>query len=76
MPEKAIASTTTASDDIDMSNEIGNAQILNNLSEAFSIDGLFDNLGDEAAWEGEALEEDIAEDGPAWEAEEQPINLE
>ncbi|WVQ94626.1 hypothetical protein IAU59_001706 [Kwoniella sp. CBS 9459] len=41
-------------DDVEMSGEkIGDAKILNTLSEAFTLDGLFDNIGDEAAWEGE-----------------------
>jgi nuclear GTP-binding protein len=66
MPEKAVATTAVVGDDVEMSNEVGDAKILNNLSEAFTIDGLFDTLNDEAAWEGE---EDL-EDGPAWEAEE------
>lgn len=33
---------------------VGDAKILNTLSEAFSLDGLFDGMADEAAWEGEA----------------------
>lgn len=33
--------------------QVGDAKILNTLSEAFSIEGLFDNLGDEAEWDGE-----------------------
>lgn len=77
MPEKAAAPTNVASDDVEMSNEVGDAKILNNLSEAFTIDGLFDTLNDEAAWE----DEEGVEDGPAWEAEEaeeaeEPVDLE
>jgi len=54
-----------------MSNEVGDAKILNNLSEAFTIDGLFDLINDEAAWEGEGEEEMEEDDGAAaWEAEE------
>lgn len=66
-PAAPAAASILGEDDVDMTNEVGDAKILNTLSEAFSIDGLFDTLGDEAAWEGE---EDIQEDGPAWEAEE------
>jgi nuclear GTP-binding protein len=59
-------------DDVEMSNEVGDAKILNNLSEAFTIDGLFDSINDEAAWEGEEGEEGMEEDDgvAAWEAEE------
>jgi len=32
---------------------VGDAKILNTLSEAFTLDGLFDGMADEAAWEGE-----------------------
>lgn len=40
--------------DVEMEGEqVGAAKILNTLSEAFSLDGLFDNMGDEAAWAGE-----------------------
>ena len=59
-------------DDVEMSTEVGDAKILNNLSEAFTIDGLFDSLQDEAAWDGEEEAEDMEGDdgGAAWEAEE------
>jgi len=60
-------------DDVEMITEVGDAKILNNLSEAFTIDGLFDTLQDEAAWSGEEdAEEGMEEDdgGAAWEAEE------
>lgn len=47
--------------DVEMEGEqVGSAKILNTLSEAFSLDGLFDSMGDEAAWEGE-----MAADGEA-----------
>jgi nuclear GTP-binding protein len=61
-----------ASDDVEMATEVGDAKILNNLSEAFTIDGLFDTLQDEAAWSGEEDGEEMEEDdgGAAWEAEE------
>jgi hypothetical protein len=57
---------------VEMSNQVGDAKILNNLSEAFTIDGLFDHLNDEAAWDGEEEEEGMEEDdgAAAWEAEE------
>ena len=44
--------------------KVGDAKILSTLSEAFTLDGLFDNLGDEAAWEGEesAGEQAMAEE--------------
>ena len=59
-------------DDVEMTTEVGDAKILNNLSEAFTIDGLFDHINDEAAWSGEEEEEGMEEDGggAAWEAEE------
>ena len=59
-------------DDVEMTTEVGDAKILNNLSEAFTIDGLFDTLQDEAAWSGEEDGEEMEEDdgGAAWEAEE------
>ena len=69
MPDKPVAPSTVLGDDVEMSNEVGDAKILNNLSEAFTIDGLFDTLNDEAAWEGDDEVADV-EDGPAWEAEE------
>ena len=40
-------------DDVEMDKGVGDARILNALSEAFTLDGLFDTAGDEAAWEGE-----------------------
>jgi nuclear GTP-binding protein len=61
-------------DDVEMTTEVGDAKILNNLSEAFTIDGLFDSLQDEAAWSGEedvnGEEMDEDDGGAAWEAEE------
>nr|XP_018264610.1 nuclear GTP-binding protein [Kwoniella dejecticola CBS 10117]OBR86768.1 nuclear GTP-binding protein [Kwoniella dejecticola CBS 10117] len=57
-----------AEDDVAMDGEkVGDAKILNTLSEAFTLDGLFDNIGDEAAWEGEeaADVEAMAEDADA-----------
>lgn len=71
MPEKAVAVAPTAApgDDVEMSNEIGDARILNTLSEAFTIEGLLDHAGDEAAWDGE--EPDVADDRPAWEVEDE-----
>lgn len=38
---------------MDMSQDVGDARILNTLSEAFTLDGLFDHAGDAAAWESE-----------------------
>ncbi|KAK6907257.1 nuclear GTP-binding protein [Kwoniella mangroviensis CBS 8886] len=54
-PQKpANAVILNGEDDVEMSGDkVGDAKILNTLSEAFTLDGLFDNLGDEAAWEGE-----------------------
>ena len=34
---------------------VGDAKILNNLSEAFTLEGLFDGMDDEAAWQGEEV---------------------
>ncbi|EAL21569.1 hypothetical protein CNBC6070 [Cryptococcus deneoformans B-3501A] len=54
-----------AAGDMEMGGDkVGDAKILTTLSEAFTIEGLFDNLGDDAAWEGEGVvkEEGIAED--------------
>ncbi|KAL1410362.1 nuclear GTP-binding protein nug1 [Vanrija albida] len=52
-----------AEEDIAMDGErVGDAKILTALSEAFTLDGLFDNLGDEAEWQGgDDEEEDITE---------------
>lgn len=33
--------------------QVGDAKLLTKLSSAFTIDGLFDNLADEAAWDGD-----------------------
>ncbi|WRT65628.1 uncharacterized protein IL334_002573 [Kwoniella shivajii] len=55
----------TGEDDVQMDGDkVGDAKILNTLSEAFTIDGLFDTIGDEAAWEGgePVVVETIAED--------------
>jgi nuclear GTP-binding protein len=75
MPSTSASGSTSvprpavSGDDVEMSNEVGDAKILNNLSEAFTIDGLFDSINDEAAWEGEEeMEED--DGAAAWEAEE------
>lgn len=54
-----------AAGDMEMGGDkVGDAKILTTLSEAFTIEGLFDNLGDDAAWEGEGVvkEEGIAEE--------------
>lgn len=76
MPDRPLATTASATavlgDDVEMSNEVGDAKILNTLSEAFTIDGLFDSLNDEAAFEGQEEEEDR----PAWEAEEAVLDQE
>lgn len=45
--------TRALQDDVEMDKGVGDARILNALSEAFTLDGLFDTAGDEAAWEGE-----------------------
>lgn len=42
--------------------QVGDAKILATLSEAFTLDGLLDNMGDEAEWqggEGEAEDEGV-----------------
>lgn len=36
-----------------MGDGVGDARILTTLSEAFTLDGLFDPAGDEADWESE-----------------------
>lgn len=41
---------------------VGDAKILNSLSEAFTIDGLFDDIGDEADWQGEEETEGMQEE--------------
>lgn len=71
-PAAAAPCIDTTGDDVEMNNQVGDAKILNNLSEAFTIDGLFDHINDEAAWSGEEEEEGMEEDhgGAAWEAEE------
>ncbi len=40
-----------------MGEGVGDARILNTLSEAFTLDGLLDQAGDEAAWEDEEAAE-------------------
>jgi hypothetical protein len=40
----AIPRPAISGGDVEMSNEVGDAKILNNLSEAFTIDGLFDHI--------------------------------
>ncbi|KIR70651.1 nuclear GTP-binding protein [Cryptococcus deuterogattii CA1014] len=60
-----LALNEEAAKDVEMGGDkVGDAKILSTLSEAFTIEGLFDNLGDDAAWEGEGVvkEEGIAED--------------
>ncbi|WVR03890.1 hypothetical protein IAU60_000889 [Kwoniella sp. DSM 27419] len=58
--KSAVPTNGVPADDVEMAGaQVGDAQILNTLSEAFTLDGLFDNFGDEAAWVGE----DAAEDG-------------
>lgn len=57
---------TALSGDVAMDEKVtGGDQILNTLSEAFTIDGLFDHAGDEAAFDGE----DAAGDENAADAE-------
>ncbi|WVQ78714.1 hypothetical protein IAT38_000801 [Cryptococcus sp. DSM 104549] len=52
--------------DVAMEGEkVGDAKILATLSEAFTLDGLFDNFNDGAAWEGEeAPAEDVMLEDP------------
>lgn len=60
-----LATNEEAAGDVEMGGDkVGDAKILSTLSEAFTIEGLFDNLGDDAAWEGEGVvkEEGIAEE--------------
>ncbi|OCF32294.1 nuclear GTP-binding protein [Kwoniella heveanensis BCC8398] len=55
-PSAPAAANGGMEDDVEMGGEkVGDAKILNTLSEAFTLDGLFDNLGDEAAWDGEEV---------------------
>ena len=49
----------TLRNDMNMGDSAADARILTTLSEAFTIDGLFDNLGDEAV----AQEDDTLEQG-------------
>ncbi|KAL7419764.1 nuclear GTP-binding protein nug1 [Cryptotrichosporon argae] len=63
-PSAAAAAAATGApgaDDVPMNGEAGGDQILNTLSAAFTIEGLFDNVGDDAAWDGEAEEQEEAE---------------
>ena len=53
MPDPAVVKGADGDDDAMSGDQVGDAKLLTKLSEAFTIDGLFDNLGDEAAWEGE-----------------------
>lgn len=63
-----------ADGDATMGEAVGDAKILNSLSEAFSIDGLFDSIGDEAEWEGEAPVEEIeTEEAPTPIAQPVPV---
>jgi nuclear GTP-binding protein len=73
----AIPRPAISGDDVEMGNEVGDAKILNNLSEAFTIDGLFDHINDEAAWDGPDEGEEMEEDdgAAAWEAEEAAEDL-
>ncbi|AGV14692.1 nuclear GTP-binding protein, variant [Cryptococcus neoformans var. grubii H99] len=60
-----VLASNEAAGDVEMGGDkVGDAKILTSLSEAFTIEGLFDNLGDDAAWEeGDVVkEEGIAED--------------
>ncbi len=41
---------------------VGDAKILSNLSEAFTLDGLFDGMTDEAAWAGEEAAGEIIQE--------------
>ena len=45
---------------IDQGQPSGGAKILNQLSEAFTLDGLFDATGDDAAWEDKGNGKDQA----------------
>lgn len=59
-PSSALAATTAAADVAMDGEPIVGDKILNTLSGAFSLDGLIDSMGDDAAWEGEEpIEEDI-----------------
>lgn len=52
-PANAPAPVVEGENDIAMDGDrVGEAKLLTKLSEAFSLEGLFDNLGDEAAWDG------------------------
>ncbi|KAK8861493.1 hypothetical protein IAR55_002314 [Kwoniella newhampshirensis] len=52
----APVATDVMEQDVEMAGEkVGDAKILTTLSEAFTIDGLFDTIGDDAAWEGEEM---------------------
>ena len=56
-PSSVPATSQSLTTDLEMGGEqVGDAKILNTLSEAFTLDGLFDNLVDEAAWVGEQAE--------------------
>ncbi|WVO13253.1 hypothetical protein L204_100866 [Cryptococcus depauperatus] len=67
-PSSASASVQTTSglpkESVEMNAEkIGDAKILSTLSEAFTIEGLFDDLGEKAAWTGQLpAKEEMDED--------------
>lgn len=42
---------------MDEGEAVGSAKVLTQLSEAFTIEGLFDNIGDDAEWQGNGEEE-------------------
>ena len=65
------AQPTLDSNDVAMNgDQVGDAKILNDLSEAFTLDGLFDQAGEEAEWaggeddEGIAVEEGVDDETP------------
>ncbi|GFZ42663.1 hypothetical protein JCM24511_00380 [Saitozyma sp. JCM 24511] len=51
-PSSAPAPLTTGDIDMGAGEQVGDAKILATLSEAFTLDGLLDNMGDEAEWQG------------------------
>ncbi|WWD16597.1 hypothetical protein CI109_101025 [Kwoniella shandongensis] len=62
-PVSAAAPVTDSGieEDVEMAGEkVGDAKILTTLSEAFTLDGLFDTIGDDAAWAGEEMAEQDA----------------
>lgn len=48
---------------MDEGDAVGSAKVLTQLSEAFTIEGLFDNVGDDAEWQGDGADgEEIEEE--------------